>query len=36
MTLVCKSHGIGDSLTNPIYGCSVEITTDIYSIYVGI
>ena len=36
MTLVCKSHGIGDSLINPIYGCSVKITPNINPIYVGI
>ena len=36
MTLVCKSHGIGDSLINPIYRCSVKITPDINPIYVGI
>ena len=36
MTLVWKSHGIGDSLINPIYGCSVKITPDINPIYVGI
>ena len=36
MTQVCKSHGIGDSLINPIYRCSVKITPDINPIYVGI
>ena len=36
MTQVCKSHCIGDSLINPIYGCSVKITPDINPIYVGI
>ena len=36
MTLVWKSHGIGDSLINPIYMCSVKITPDITPIYVGI
>ena len=36
MTLVWKSHGIGDSLINPIYRCSVKITPDINPIYVGI
>ena len=36
MTLVCKSHGIGDSLINPIYGCIVKINQDINPIYVGI
>ena len=36
MTQVCKSHGIGDSLINPIYWCSVKITPDINPIYVGI
>ena len=35
-TLVCKSHGIGDSLINPIYRCSVKITPGINPIYVGI
>ena len=36
MTLVWKSHGIGDSLINPIYRCSVKITPDINPIYLGI
>ena len=36
MTLVCKSHGIGDSLINPIYGCSFKMNPDINPIYVGI
>ena len=35
-TLVCKSHGIGDSLINPIYRCIVKINQDISPIYVGI
>ena len=34
-TLVCKSHGIGDSLINPIYRCNVKITPDINPLYVG-
>ena len=34
MTLVWKSHGIGDSLIYP--RCSVKITPDINPIYVGI
>ena len=36
MTLVCKSHSIGDILINPIYGCSVKITPDLNPIYVRI
>ena len=36
MTLVWKSHGIGDSFINPIYRCSVKITPDINPINVGI
>ena len=36
MTLVWKSHGIGDSLINPFYGCSVKITPHNNPIYVGI
>ena len=35
-TLVCKSHGIGDSLINPIYRFIVKINQDINPIYVGI
>ena len=35
MTLVSKSQVIGESLINPIYGCSVEITPDSNPIYVG-
>ena len=36
LTIVWKSHGIGNSLINPIYRCSVMITADINPIYVGI
>ena len=36
MTLALKSHGIGDSLINPICRCSVKIMPDINPIYVGI
>ena len=36
MPLVYKSDGIGDSLINPFYGCSVKITPDINPICVGI
>ena len=34
MPLEWKSHGIGDSLINPIFRCSVKITPDINPIYV--
>ena len=33
---MCKSHGIGDSLINPIYRCIVKTTQDINPIYFGI
>ena len=33
---MCKSHGIGDSLINPIYRRSVKINPDINPINVGI
>ena len=36
MTLVWKSPGIGNSLINPIFRCSVKITPDINPKYVGI
>ena len=36
MTLVCKSVGIWDGIVNPIYGCGVKMTPDIYPIYVGL
>ena len=36
MPLEWKSHGIGDSLINPIYRCIVKIKQDINPIYVGI
>ena len=35
-TLVCKSHGIGDSLISPMYRCSIKISRNINPIYVGI
>ena len=36
MTLVSKSVGICDGIVNPIYGCGVEITPGINSLYVGL
>ena len=36
MTLVCKSVGLRDGIVNPIFGCGVEITSDINPIYVGL
>ena len=36
MTLVYKYVGIWDGIVNPIFGCGVEITSDINPIYVGL
>ena len=36
MTLVWKSHGIGNSFIYPIYRCRVKINPDINPIYVEI